>query len=181
MGLAGDPAATLGLVERAIFALHLEPRRLRSGAQPSSIAQTAARAIRLATPDDLTDRDRRVLIEVEALAPLAPESTATAAHALLGTLTADWAERPGPGRRLRDRRDAALVATIALAALVPRAARGELERRLLSLDEQGGLDACARRTGRRLAGGELASEPLLARDLALVLDQLAAERLADTG
>jgi hypothetical protein len=151
-----------------IFALGLEPRRLRRRV-PSELARVAARAVRTAAPRVLDARDWRALVEVEALAPLSDGDTvATEAFARLVDLCLGWMAREAAPRTA----SVAFVAAIAFTGLVPIGERKLLAQRLEGLGDEKALDPMARGLGVALARGAPGIDARLPRALSDVLDRV---------
>jgi len=157
------------LAERVIFAAGLEPRRLKPRSAPGELARIAAHALRIGIPRELSDRDRRVLHDAEAAAPMTEGAPATDAFVLIALACAGWAATPE--RSLRDR-DAALIACVALSLLVPLAARKPLLPRLADLATREGLCAASRAAAGNLSTGRETTEPELARVMADALERI---------
>ncbi len=157
------------LAERIIFAAGLEPRRLKPRSAPGELARIAARALRLAVPIELSDRDRRLLHDAEAAAPLTEDAPPTEAFVLIALACAGWAATLE--RSLRER-DASLVACVALSLLVPVAARSPLLARLAGLSTREELCARSRAAAGRISTGKETTESDLARVLADALERI---------
>ena len=157
------------LAERIIFAAGLEPRRLKPRSAPGELARIAAHALRIGIPRELSDRDRRLLHDAEAAAPLTEDAPPTDAFVLIALACAGWAA--SPERPVRER-DASLVGCVALSLLVQVAARKPLLPRLADLAAREELCAASRAAAGKLSTGKETTETELARVLADALERI---------
>jgi hypothetical protein len=132
-------------LERTFRALGLPPSRERPVGFAGPIASLGARAMRLACPRALTEREDRALSTAEALAhdPTRALAVLEHAYAYLALASCSWAKNAGFERH---ERDAALIGAIGFASLIGSNVRSALgvEDRLQLLAIDPSLDADVR-------------------------------------